>query len=157
VTEALAIGGGATTAVLSVAVILLVMKLGDLPGRLVAQGEARVAAESAQRQAENDRDAALARAAKAEAELVNSHKEIDAISKQRNDAEEKNAESEAATVASAPTAAEALHRLDAELQQDSTAVPAAAAGADHGHAGQDAVRPAGEAAARGPGGNAGPK
>jgi hypothetical protein len=102
------------------------------------------------------RDGALADAAKARAELAAALKQLAAVTAQRNAAQTKEADDAVRTIATEPAAVDAL----ADLNRLSVVPPAdpgragAAAGADHGHAGPDAVPAAVATEASGPGGDA---
>lgn len=163
----LAVAGCGLSLLELVAIVLLILESRDAAAgeraaiaASVGLGKEKVIEERRADQAEKDRDAALARAVKAEAEIATLLKQDIAVQDQRNSLMEREADDAAHDVAAAPDGASALDRLNLVLGSVPSlpAVPAAGdgggsapAGADHGHAGPDAVQPAAVAGAADPG------
>ncbi len=112
---------------------------------MIAAGKAQIAAQSELLGVETQRDDALAKAAKAEAELADVLKKLAAVERQRNDCDAKEETADADAIRNAPDARAALDVFNGVQPH----MPAAGAGdsgkatsADHGDAGEDTVRPA---------------
>jgi hypothetical protein len=146
--DILAIAGAGTTLISIVAIVILVYKLVDS----VASERASMAAETLAERSRDAmgfaRDAALAAQKKAEAERDSALTRLATVEKQRNEAQ-------GAPHVESKDGAGALAGVNAELSAlmplDDSGGAGAAAGANHGHAGQDAVPPASAGAPAGPG------
>jgi hypothetical protein len=159
VTDIVTIGGFGLAAILAITVAILVFKLLDAVNSERASLAAETLAERARDASDFQRDQALAAQKKAETERDGALAQLAAVEKQRNEADAKETDDAAKQVADAPDGAAALAALDRELGvvphvPDAATRPAgtaAAAGADHGHAGSDAVQPPAVAVAPDPG------
>lgn len=143
-TTAIAIAASATTAILSAAIIVLVLKLTAVAPTLVEYGEAQVQAALNQHTAEDERDQEKALREQTEAELKDALAKLAAAEKALAACGAKEVQRVETTIATAGIPDSAFNdELRAPVPAGG---PAPAAGADHGQAGDPAVRTAGPAA-----------